>query len=65
MLPDYCVVVFFIILIISIVQWFVDGRKNYKGPQIEIVGEGILDPSSRNGYAGSRESYEDGGEAEK
>ncbi|CAF9938098.1 MAG: hypothetical protein HETSPECPRED_000773 [Heterodermia speciosa] len=62
---NYCVVVFFIILIISIVQWFVDGRKNYKGPQVEIVGEGIIDPDSPNGYAGSRKSYEDGGEAEK
>ena len=50
-LPDYCVVVFFIILVISIVQWLVDGRKNFKGPQVEIVGEGILDPSSRNGHA--------------
>ncbi|KAG6995765.1 hypothetical protein G7Y79_00042g078700 [Physcia stellaris] len=49
---NYCVVVFFIILMISIVQWFVDGRKNYKGPQVELVGEGILgDPTSRNGYA--------------
>ena len=32
-------------------QWFVDGRKNFKGPQVEIVGEGIIDPISRNGYA--------------
>ena len=45
-------------------QWFVDGRKNYKGPQVEIVGEGIIDPDSRNGYAGSRKLDEDGGEAE-
>ena len=20
-------------------QWFFDGRKNYKGPQVELVGE--------------------------
>ena len=49
---NYCVVVFFIILVISIIQWLVDGRKNYKGPQIEMVGEGVLgDPSSHNGHA--------------
>lgn len=33
---DYCVVVFFIILVISIVQWFVDGKKNFTGPRINI-----------------------------
>lgn len=21
------------------VQWFVDGRKNYKGPVVELIGE--------------------------
>ncbi len=34
--PDYCVVVFFIILIVSIVQWFVDGKKNFTGPRIDV-----------------------------
>lgn len=33
---NYCVVVFFIILVISIIQWFVDGKKNYSGPRINI-----------------------------
>ncbi|TVY57353.1 putative amino-acid permease [Lachnellula cervina] len=33
---NYCVVVFAIILIISIVQWFVDGKKNFTGPRINI-----------------------------
>ncbi|KAF4624483.1 hypothetical protein G7Y89_g13688 [Cudoniella acicularis] len=33
---NYCVVVFFIILVISIVQWFVDGRKNFTGPRVNI-----------------------------
>lgn len=28
--------VFAIILIISIVQWFVDGKKNFTGPRINI-----------------------------
>ena len=34
---NYCVVVFGIILIISTVQWIVDGRKNYKGPRIDAA----------------------------
>lgn len=28
--------VFFIILVISIVQWFVDGKKNFTGPRINL-----------------------------
>lgn len=36
---NYCVVAFFIVVVISVVQWFVDGRKNYKGPVVELVGE--------------------------
>ncbi|KAL9101453.1 MAG: hypothetical protein Q9163_003284 [Psora crenata] len=36
---NYCIVAFFIILVISVVQWIVDGSKNYKGPQIGLVGE--------------------------
>lgn len=27
---------FFIILVISIVQWFVDGKMNFTGPRINI-----------------------------
>ncbi|CAD6589621.1 MAG: hypothetical protein ASARMPRED_004145 [Alectoria sarmentosa] len=37
---NYCIVAFFIVIVISVVQWFVDGRKNYKGPVVELVGEG-------------------------
>ena len=37
---DYCIVAFFIVIVISVVQWFIDGRKNYKGPVVELVGEG-------------------------
>ena len=32
---NYCIVAFGIILIISVVQWFVDGRRNYKGPYVD------------------------------
>lgn len=33
---NYCIVAFAIVLIISMIQWFVDGRKNYTGPQIDL-----------------------------
>ena len=33
---NYCVAAFAIVLIISTIQWFVDGRKNYTGPRIDI-----------------------------
>ena len=35
---------------ISVFQWFVDGRKNYKGPQIELVGEDLADDGYQNRY---------------
>ena len=48
---DYCIVAFFIVIVISVIQWFVDGRKNYKGPQIEIVGEDATGDTYQNGHA--------------
>lgn len=33
---NYCIVAFAIVLLISMITWFVDGRKNYKGPKIWI-----------------------------
>ncbi|EUC39185.1 hypothetical protein COCCADRAFT_31906 [Bipolaris zeicola 26-R-13] len=33
---NYCVVAFGIILFISTFQWFVDGRKNFKGPRTDM-----------------------------
>lgn len=32
---NYCIVAFGIILVISVVQWYVDGRKNFKGPAVD------------------------------
>lgn len=32
---NYCIVAFAIIMVISTIQWFVDGRKNFKGPYID------------------------------
>jgi len=34
---DYCIVAFFIWFVISIIQWIVDGRKNFTGPKIDIA----------------------------
>ncbi|KAK0509940.1 hypothetical protein JMJ35_007334 [Cladonia borealis] len=48
---NYCIVAFFIVIVISVVQWFVDGRQNYKGPQIEIVGEDATGDTYQNGHA--------------
>ncbi|KAF2726091.1 amino acid permease [Polychaeton citri CBS 116435] len=33
---NYCIVAFGVVLIISTIQWFVDGRKNYTGPKVDI-----------------------------
>ncbi|KAK5949211.1 hypothetical protein OHC33_009752 [Knufia fluminis] len=33
---NYCIVAFAIILIISLIQWFIDGRKNYTGPKLDM-----------------------------
>lgn len=33
---DYCIVAFGIILFISTVQWFVDGRRNFTGPRADM-----------------------------
>jgi choline transport protein len=33
---NYCIVAFAIVIIISISQWYVDGKKNYTGPKLDI-----------------------------
>ncbi|KAH8901610.1 gaba permease [Thozetella sp. PMI_491] len=33
---NYCVVAFGVILGIAVLQWIIDGRKNYKGPHINL-----------------------------
>lgn len=32
---DYCVAAFGIIVIVSTIQWIVDGRKNFTGPRVD------------------------------
>ena len=48
---NYCIVAFFIVLCISVVQWFVDGAKNYKGPQVELATDEDDDGSGSDYYA--------------
>jgi choline transport protein len=33
---NYCIVAFAVVLLISGAQWFIDGRKNFKGPRVEV-----------------------------
>lgn len=33
---NYCIVAFAIVVLISLIQWIVDGRKNYTGPKVDI-----------------------------
>lgn len=39
---NYCIVAFGIVLIISTITWFADGRKNYTGPTVETVPQETL-----------------------
>ncbi|OTA56653.1 GABA permease gaba [Hypoxylon sp. EC38] len=50
---NYCIVAFGVILLIAVVTWIVDGRKNYKGPLVVFEGlekgpvegvEAVLEP---------------------
>ncbi|KXG50480.1 Amino acid/polyamine transporter I [Penicillium griseofulvum] len=34
---NYCVAAFAVIISISVFQWFVDGRKNFTGPRVDIT----------------------------
>lgn len=42
---NYAVVAFGVVLIIAVVQWIVDGRKNYEGPDLdaEALSKGIVE----------------------
>lgn len=33
---NYFVAAFAIVFIVSVIQWFVDGRKNYSGPRLDV-----------------------------
>lgn len=42
---NYAIVAFGVVLIIAVVQWIVDGRKNYEGPQIDpaAMSKGVVE----------------------
>jgi choline transport protein len=42
--PDYCVAALGIVLLISLFQWIVDGRKNFTGPRhgLEELTHGVM-----------------------
>ncbi|KAI1644666.1 amino acid transporter [Daldinia loculata] len=50
---NYCIVAFGVILLIAVVTWIFDGRKNYTGPHVDVEGlegkvegvEAVLEPS--------------------
>ncbi|KAL4908145.1 hypothetical protein BDW74DRAFT_165988 [Aspergillus multicolor] len=42
---SYCIAAFAVIIIISVFQWFVDGRKNFTGPRVDLAN---LAPGSNN-----------------
>ncbi|KAJ4334620.1 hypothetical protein N0V95_009125 [Ascochyta clinopodiicola] len=44
---NYCIVAFGIILLVSTIQWFVDGRKNFTGPRAEMSVE-VLEAMKTN-----------------
>lgn len=63
---NYCVVAFGIVFVISIVQWIVDGRKNYVGPHIdaEVLEKGIVEGMPGAGveseYSGDNKAVSEG-----
>lgn len=42
---NYAVAAFGVVLVISVFQWIVDGRKNYEGPHIdpEAMSKGVVE----------------------
>ncbi|KAL8837756.1 MAG: hypothetical protein Q9170_002407 [Blastenia crenularia] len=53
---NYCIVAFAIVIIISTFQWFIDGRKNFKGPQVDLeivrVDSAVVAGGNRKGADG-------------
>ena len=33
---NYCIVAFFVVIVISTIQWFVYGKKNFTGPRVNL-----------------------------
>ncbi|KAK5128892.1 hypothetical protein LTR85_000225 [Meristemomyces frigidus] len=56
---NYCIVAFAVVLIISVVQWFVDGRKNYRGPKLELDADVLTATETRDGRQPPMEQMSD------
>lgn len=64
---NYCIAAFAIVLIVSVIQWFVDGKKNYTGPSIdidamkqgEVMGMAVDSHESRPEMEGSDKALKD------
>ncbi|KAL4919628.1 amino acid/polyamine transporter I [Aspergillus aurantiobrunneus] len=53
---NYCVAAFAVIIMISVFQWIVDGRKNFTGPRVNVTIDGLNAlPSERVADAVSKE----------
>ncbi|TKX25823.1 putative choline transport protein [Elsinoe australis] len=61
---NYCIVAFGIVLIIAVVQWFVDGRKNYTGPVVEMEDNVLVAPQTNEDPSAGPAWYDNGKEAE-
>lgn len=62
---NYCIVAFAIVLLISVVQWFIDGRKNYRGPKIEIDDHLLVAAPTLDGPPPHESAFSDASEKEK
>lgn len=63
---NYCIVAFAVVVIISMIQWIVDGRKNYTGPKVDIDQETLTAVNSPVNVEGDNNGeYEDGNSNEK
>lgn len=62
---NYCVVAFAIVLLISVGQWFIDGRKNYKGPKVEVDDQILVAAPTLDNPPPPASATSDASEAEK
>lgn len=56
---NYCIVVFAIVIIISMITWIFDGRKNYRGPKIDEGLEVLEATKVDGGHVGGEKEIEE------
>lgn len=62
---NYCSAAFGVIGLISVATWIVDGKKNFTGPQIGQVTDGVMEPPVNAEKHGSTDGSEDLGAAKE